>query len=129
MSTPFHTQVAMDNVPQTEWQFTAKLASGITAADIGKALTLDSSANQFKLATDGAKVHARLLQVENRVQTGQLLGTIALKFIDELPLKSGETPAVGNSVLGAGGGEVKVGTDANNIVLEVRSASVVVYVR
>ncbi len=137
--TPFHRQVAMDLVPQREWHFTMKLASGITAADVGKAVEL-SAANTVRLATDNSRVYGRLLQVENRLSEGQLLGLVALKFIDELPVKTGETVVVGGSVVGAGAGEVKpapttvalatgTGTYApfyDNIVLEVRTGFAVV---
>lgn len=132
MSTVFHTQVAMDSYPQREWHFTVKLASGITEADIGKALSLDATPNTFKLAADGDHIKARLEQVEDRDVTGQLLGMAAFKFIEELPVKTGETVALGETVVGAGSGEVKAAsTDdlADNYVVEVRSGYVVVLMR
>lgn len=84
------------------------LASGITKADEGKALTIDTSkANTFKLAGDGDPIHARLEVVENRVQEGVLVGTAAFKFAATLPIKSGQTVNVGDAVQGAGNGEIK----------------------
>lgn len=92
--------------------FTALLASGITTSDVGKAVTQDTTAaNTFKLAGDGDPIHGRLEQVENRVQEGLLVGTIAMSFMATLPIKAGLTAgavvAVGSNVVGAGSGEVK----------------------
>lgn len=89
-----------------EWHIPFNLASGIVAADVGKAVALDTSvANTVKLAGDGDAVFGRLEIVENRVQEGMLIGTVALKFIAKLP-KSG-TVNVGDHLQGAGSGAVK----------------------
>lgn len=108
----FHTQVRLVGFPFEDAQFTVKLASGITAADIGKALTQDTTAaNTMKLATDGAPIDGRLLSVEDRTVEGTLVGTATFQFAAELPIKSGLTGAavvaVGSRICGAGGGEVK----------------------
>lgn len=134
--TPFHNQVAMDKIPQDAWSFTVALASTITEDDIGKAVQLDSTANKFKLAADGGNVHGILRAVETDADgDGTGYGTITLKFIEALPLKSGDTIAVGDTVVGAGSGEVKRLSNAGNsapdhslnMVVEVRSGFVVVY--
>ncbi len=143
----FHTQVTQDMVPFPQYQRTVRLASGITAVHEGRALTQDgTNANQYRLAGDNDPIDARLLKVENRAVTGQLLGTISKVFIEELPIKSGETVTVGNMVVGAGSGEIKAlaaaGTPADlaavatlvnaerrrrtNIVVEVRTGFAVV---
>lgn len=130
LSSPFHTGVAMDLVPQNEWLYTMSLASGITEADVGKAVELDTSAeNQVKLATDGGTIFGQLQQVEDRDATGQLLGTIALKGIFEFT-RSGSI-AVGASIQGAGSGTVKslTANAALNIAVESRDTTVVAYIK
>jgi hypothetical protein len=94
------------------YQFTVLLSGSIVAADVGKALTQDTTvANTFKLAGDGDPIHARLETYEDRVQEGIKVGTAAFHFANELPIKSGLTAgavvAVGSTLVGAGAGEVK----------------------
>jgi hypothetical protein len=87
---------------------TFNLASGIVAADVGKAVSVDTSAaNTVKLAGDGDEIIGRLETVENRTQEGSLVGAVALRFMQLLPIKSGETVAIGDALIGAGAGEVK----------------------
>lgn len=131
MSTAFHRQVNMDRRPKDDWLLTVKLNSAITPDDVGKALSLDgTNANQFKLAADDDLVLARLEFVETDADgdsTGY--GTVALSFLDALPIKTGETVVVGDSVVGAGAGEVKPAdtTDlTDNYVVEVRGTSAIV---
>lgn len=91
-----------------DWIFTFNLAAGITSSDVGKAVSLDTSgSNKVKLAADGDRIIGRLTTVENRTQEGLLVGAVELKFLNTLPIKAGEVVAVGNSVQGAGSGEVK----------------------
>lgn len=92
--------------------FTFTLASGIVAADVGKAVALDTGADcKVKLAGDGDAIIGRLESVENRLQEGVLVGAVALKFSELLPIKTGLSGAnvvvVGSTVVGAGSGEVK----------------------
>lgn len=96
-------------------------ATGITntdagrAAAVGYALSIDTSvtpvygaAPTLKLAADGDEIFGRLETLEDRSQDGgALVGDVSLRFIGALPMKSGETPAVGASIVGAGSGEVK----------------------
>ena len=90
--------------------FTFTLASGITVADIGKAVSVDTGAGmKVKLATDNEKIFGRLEAVEDRVQEGVLIGTVSLKFMGKLP--STGTINVGDSVVGsATAGTVKAAT-------------------
>jgi hypothetical protein len=111
-STAFHTQSNLIGFPLPDTQFTCVLAAGITNADIGKAVSLDTSAdNKVKLAGDGDVIIGRLLTVENRVNEGQLIGTVAFRFAEKLPIKAGlagaEVVVRGSTVVGAGAGEVK----------------------
>ena len=92
------------------------LAAGITAADVGKAVEIDTSGEQkVKLATDGAVIIGRLEVVEDRKQEGILVGTVSLKGFNYFPIKTGLTGiaavGLGDTVVGAGAGEVK---GANN---------------
>lgn len=112
------------------WQFSFNLASGITAADIGKAVALDPSApNQVKLAGDGDRIFGRLMIVEDRNQQNMLIGTVAVKFAQALPVLDGATVNVGDELVGAGGGEVKANAtptgNASIHAMEVLSNQVV----
>lgn len=99
--------VSLNNFHFEDWNFTCTLAAGITSADVGKAVALDTTANTVKLAADDDVILGRLEQVEDRVQEGQLVGTVAFKFGGKLPIADGETINVGDTLIGAGGGEVK----------------------
>lgn len=99
--------VSLNNFHFEDWQLTFLLASGITKADEGKAVALDSVANTVKLAGADDEIFGRLEVVEDRVQEGKLVGTIALKFGAKLPIATAETVNVGDFLIGAGSGEVK----------------------
>ena len=108
----FHTQVKMTGYAFEDSQLTVKLHAGITTADIGKALTQDTAAdNTMKLAGDGDPIHGVLLSVEDRTVEGQLIGVCSFWFAHTLPIKSGlagqEVVARGSRICGAGNGEVK----------------------
>lgn len=94
-------KVSLRGIIHDEWEYTFALAAGITQADEGKAVELDTSAaNQVKLATASANVLGKLLKVENRAQEGILVGTVALKG----PLKfdyTGTDLAVGDGIKGS----------------------------
>lgn len=117
-------------VDKGPWSVTVKLASGITPADVGKAVSIDgTNANQFRLSADADVIDGRLEYVEEDAagnSTG--FGTVCLSFLDTLPIKTGETVVVNGSVQGAGAGEVKplVANKALNYVVEVRSGFAVV---
>lgn len=60
------------------WTFLG--ASTLTTADVGKAVTLDTTANNtVKLAGDGERILGLLEAVENRVQDGVITCTVACK--------------------------------------------------
>lgn len=120
-------------------QFTFTLASGIVAADVGKAVTIDTSGPmKVKLCGANDKILGRLETVEDRVQQGVLIGSVALKFVGKLP--STGTINVGDSVVGsATAGSVKAATPitatglagdvpAYNNIATVAAASSIVYV-
>jgi len=122
-----------------DWQFSFTLNSAIVIGDVGKAVALDTAGNtRVKLAGDGDEIIGRLEVVEDRLQEGVKIGTVALKFANRVPVKSGLTGAeavvLGSTVVGAGSGEVKArvvsaaATPAYsmNIVTEVGSGYAVV---
>lgn len=108
----FHTQVRMAKFDFKDSQFTVNYADGITAADAGKAVTPDNSAdNQVKLAGDGDPICGVIYTVEDRVNEGQLVGTVEFRFAAYLPIKAGlagaKVVARGSKLCGAGAGEVR----------------------
>ena len=126
----FHTKVSLRGFHFEDFHLTFTLAAGIVAADSGKAVSIDTSApNKVKLAGDGDTIIGRLATVEDRKVEGQLVGAVALKFANTLPIKAGQTVAVGDTVVGAGAGEVKKATAADhskNFVAEILGGEAVV---
>lgn len=133
----FYNTVRMDGYDFADFQFTVKLAAGIVAADIGKPLTIDSTAaNTMKLAGAGDPIEAVLLQVEDRTIEGILVGTVSFKFAKVLAIKSGLTGnavvALGSRVVGAGGGEIQAIANTDPLfgaaprVWEIRGSTAVV---
>lgn len=112
--------------PLDDFTFTYNLAAGIGQANLGNALTLDTSAaSKMKLAGNGAAIHGRLFQAEDRSQQGAgLTGSVQRKFKEILPCIAASGLAVGDSVCGsATPGTVRkavAGTDPiTNLVVEV----------
>jgi hypothetical protein len=98
--------VTLLGFPQDAWQFTVKLANGIVKADEGKPVAFDgANPNQMKLCADGDPVDGVLLVVENRVQEGILVGTVAFK--GTYLLNTSGVVNVGDQVQGDGAGGVK----------------------
>lgn len=95
-----------------DYKFTYFVSGSPTSADVGKAVSQDTTAaSTVKLAADGDTIFGRLETFEDRSVLGVKVGTVARKIKDILPIKSGLTGlnavAVGDTVVGAGGGEVK----------------------
>lgn len=85
------------------------LDSASTDALNGFAVTLDPSADmQVKLAGVGDPIFGRIELAEQRRQTGQILVTVATEFMGQLPLAVGQTPKVGEFMVGGGNGTVQV---------------------
>lgn len=130
--TNFHTQIRMDNYSFTDFQIPVTLATGITAADRGKLVTLDTTANNtFKLAEDGDKIYGILLTVENRVTEGQLIGTVSFKFAREVAVTG--TVNVGDTIVGsatAGVGKAAGAADpTDNYVVEKPTATTAIVLK
>ena len=122
-----------------DFTFTMNVSGVVTAADVGKAVALDTTApNTVKLAGDDDEVYGRLETFEDRTQENVKTGAVSRKIRAKLPVKAGLTtfdiPAVGDTVVGAGAGEVKALNDGaaktpnqtNNTVIEVGTGFVVV---
>ena len=115
--------ISLVGIPHSEFRRTVYLAAGITKADEGKPVTLDTTANNtFKLAGADDVVMGNLKVVENRVQEGILVGTVEFKGGFQWT-KSGAI-AVGNGVVGAGAGAVKTGANPRSLVVAVGTTTV-----
>lgn len=123
--------VSLRGLKHDDFHYAFNLAAGITASDVGKAVALDASApNTAKLAGDDEQIIGKLTTVEDRAIEGILVGTIELRG-GFLFTKAAAAPAisVGDTVIGAGGGEVKAAASPNhaaNMVTEVIGDTVVV---
>jgi len=132
MPSSFHDKVTLRGFHWEYSSLTFNLAAGITAADAGKAVSLNGVVpNSVKLAADGDKIVGYLSTVENRVVEGILVGAVELQFANILPILPAAvaTLAVGNSVVGAGGGQIKAATAHNprdNFVAEIIGNNAVV---
>ncbi|TGT64083.1 MULTISPECIES: hypothetical protein [unclassified Mesorhizobium] len=130
MATYSHQNVTLRGFHWEVSSLTFNLATGITENDIGKAVSVDASGpNKVKLSGDGDTIIGRLASVENRSVEGSLVGAVELQFANTLPIKNGSVVAVGDTVVGAGAGEVKSAGAANhnaNFVAEVIGSMAVV---
>lgn len=114
--------------PLDDFIFTYNLDSAVVAADVGKALMLDTSgACKMKLTTDNAVIDGRLFSFEDRSQQGGgKVGAVERKFRARLPY-TGSAPTVGQTVSGsATAGVVKVATTQAShsvVVIEVDAAN------
>lgn len=123
MPYPFHNAVTMKGFHQEAFHLTMNLSGTVTAADIGKAVSVDTTAaNTAKLATDGDVIIGRLASYENRTNEGIVVGAVEFRFANTLPIATGETVNVGDTAVGAGAGAVKSAATADhsqNFVAEV----------
>ena len=120
--------VTLQGVEHPDFGYTVYLSSDTTKAHVGRAMAMDSTANTMKPAADGDIIRGVLFTFENRTQEGVLIGTVQHKGGFKLPVKSGSTINVGQSVVGAGDGTVKAAAtvQVNNYVAEVQTGYVVV---
>lgn len=115
--------ISLVGIPHSEFRRTVYLAAGIVAADVGKPVTIDTTANNtFKLAGNTDVIYGCLKVVENRVQEHILVGTVEFKG-GFTWTKSGVV-AVGDGVVGAGAGAVKTGANARCFVVAVGTTTV-----
>ena len=131
--------ISLRGMSHEKFHYPFYLMTGIVAADVGKAVSLDTSAaNSVKLAADGDAIIGKLVTVEDRSVEGVLVGTVTLRGgFNFTEVAAATYPiAVGDSVIGAGAGEVKARVDAagtakepahnENIVVEVDGTNIVV---
>ena len=120
--------VSLRGMEHEEFHYPFNLAAGITAADVGKPVALSTTAaNAVKIAGDGETVIGKLVVVENRAIEGVLVGTVALN--GGFKFSTTGVVAVGDSVQGAGSGNVKALAAANyalNMVVEVGTGYAIV---
>lgn len=123
----YHTNVTMNGFHQEAFSLTMNLSGTVTAADVGKAVALDTTApNTAKLAGADDHIIGRLQSVENRTNEGTVVGAVEFKFSLRIPIQTGETVNVGDTVVGGLSGAVKAATtpDYNsNFVAEVIPAA------
>lgn len=104
-----------------DFTFTYYLAAGITAADVGKLMTLDATGtNKMKLAGAGDAIHGRLETFENRTQEGVVVGAVSRKFRSKVPTTG--AVVIGDNIIGSAtagvgaAGTVPVGQHRNYVV-------------
>jgi len=113
-----------------DFTFTYNLAATMTAADVGKAVTQDTTkTNAVRLAVAGEAIFGRLETFEQRTQQGGMLtGAVSRKFRSKLPTTG--TVAVGDALVGsATPGVAQTGaapTGAHNNVVEVGTGYAIV---
>lgn len=120
MALPFHNKVTLRGFHFEDFHLTMNL-SGLgsvtnSSTVVGKAVALDpTAANTARLAGEGDTIIGRLASFENRTAEGIVVGAVELKFANTLPVASAAqaTIAVGDTVIGAGAGEVKPQTSGS----------------
>lgn len=101
MATAFHNVVRNYDIIDSSDYIAFNLPTTLTTSDIGKAVALDTgAANKVKLAGAGDVILGRLETVEVR-SASQVVGTVALRGIFKLPIKSGESFSVGDTAEGS----------------------------
>jgi hypothetical protein len=101
MSTPFHTVVRNNDLIDSADYIAFNLPATVTVADIGKAVSLDTSgANKAKLSVLDDPIIGRLETVEVR-SASQVVGTVSIRGIFKLPIKTGVTVNLGDTVEGS----------------------------
>lgn len=89
--------------------FTQYLNSAVVAADVGKPVKFSAN-NTVNLAGDGDAIHGVLKSYEDRLAEDVKTGTVGINGGYRFTYKTGDAVAVGDSVVGAGSGEVKKAT-------------------
>lgn len=123
--------ISLLGMTHEKFHYSFYLAAGVTAADVGKAVSLDDSApNTVKLAADGDQIIGKLVVREDRTVEGVLVATVALRGGFKFEKASGAAAiSVGDTVVGAGDGEVKAAAAADhsdNMVVEVDGDYVII---
>ncbi len=99
MPTSFHDKVTLRGFHFEDFSLTFNLNAAIVAADVGKAVSIDTSGNnKVKLVAAGEYVIGRLASFENRLVEGSRVGAVEIRFANLLPI--GGTVTLGQSVMG-----------------------------
>lgn len=119
--------VSLVGIPQNNFRLTCFLATGIVAADVGKPVALDTSANNtVKLAGSGDVIIGNLKTVVTGTTEGINYGTV--EFKGGFTWNFTDTVVVGDQVVGsATAGYVTAGANPRSLVVAVngRTADVV----
>lgn len=99
MSGSMTSGVSLANLLMEQWQLPFNLAAGMTAADIGRVVTMDSVANTVRLAADNEEILGRLETFEDRASEGLRVGTVSVKGAFVVP-SIATVPAIGAQVTG-----------------------------
>lgn len=93
--------VSLNGIYDEDAQFTYLLASATTIDDIGKAVTVDTSAaNKVKLAVAGDRILGRLETFEDRTVEGIKVGAVSTGGILQFPIADSVTVNVGDLLVG-----------------------------
>lgn len=115
--------VSLVGIPQNNFRLTCFLATGIVAADVGKPVALDTSANNtVKLAGSGDVIIGNLKTVVTGTTEGINYGTV--EFKGGFTWNFTGTVVVGDQVVGsATAGSVKTGANPRSLVVAVNGTT------
>jgi len=115
--------VSLVGIPQNNFRLTCYLAAGIVAADVGKPVALDTSANNtVKLAGAGDVIIGNLKTTSIGTTEGTRVGTV--EFKGGFTWNFTGTVVVGDQVVGsATAGSVKAGTNPRSLVVAVNGTT------
>jgi hypothetical protein len=122
---PFASGISHRGLIIEDSQYPYFLATGIVEADVGKAVSLDTAAYTVKLAADGDVIHGVLVQWENRVVEGYLVGTVAVSGGFAFTRTSGGTAITpGDLLCGGGAGQVRKAVTGDATVIKTHNRCV-----
>ena len=115
--------VSLVGIPQNMFRLTCYLAAGITSANKGQPVALDTTANNtVKLAGDGDVIIGNLLTVSTGTTEGISAGTV--EFKGGFTWNFTGAVVVGDQVVGsATAGSVKAGTNPRSLVVAVNGTT------
>ena len=94
--------VSLRGITHEDFHYPFNLASGMTIADVGKAVALDTTAPRtVKIAAATEEILGVLVSFEDRTVEGIKVGTVALKGGVQLTAVSGHSIVVGDYVEGS----------------------------
>lgn len=115
--------VSLVGIPQNMFRLTCYLAAGITSANKGQPVALDTTANNtVKLAGDGDVIIGNLITVSTGTTEGISAGTV--EFKGGFTWNFTGAVVVGDQVVGsATAGSVKAGTNPRSLVVAVNGTT------